>query len=446
MPPQDNNPDELETHVPEEPEEDGGFTRAFGGKADTHNLDEPLAGNDASPQPGSLTQLLGGKSKPSPIPGDSPVPSPAITQNPAAATPAHSFTNAFDGVNAFIRHPAQIGGDRLNTEVVRQPSSDLTPSAAPGSFTRLFGSGEGVLTPTGSEDDKSEPLRRPIAPKPPNVSPSFPQTAAGPSASDPGSFTEAFHAQTRPEPGEPKSRGGSFTEEFESPSSWPQEQTHSPRQPASASTHRDEPHPLSNSPRPASPIGGFTRLIDPLNLDAPFADTTKPSISADRPPQRPLPDINHTVRGPAPAHDATIAFNPSRSEPEFVAPTGKSEYTMVIERSQYRQPSDPYAAGSQALPSAAAPATPPVQVQYPPVPQAPAWPPVAAPAPPTWSPQPLTPPPVPQPPVFGAPGLPQRPPTAGDKLVSFLPLILALTVVNFLGLLAVLIILFATRK
>jgi hypothetical protein len=38
------------------------------------------------------------------------------------------------------------------------------------------------------------------------------------------------------------------------------------------------------------------------------------------------------------------------------------------------------------------------------------------------------------------------PPTLGERLVSFLPFMLALTVINFLGLLAVLIILFATRR
>jgi hypothetical protein len=53
---------------------------------------------------------------------------------------------------------------------------------------------------------------------------------------------------------------------------------------------------------------------------------------------------------------------------------------------------------------------------------------------------------MPQAPALAAPALPVRPPTLGDQLVSFLPFMLALTVINFLGLLAVLIILFATRK
>jgi hypothetical protein len=53
---------------------------------------------------------------------------------------------------------------------------------------------------------------------------------------------------------------------------------------------------------------------------------------------------------------------------------------------------------------------------------------------------------MPQTPALSAPASPVRPPTLGDQLVSFLPFMLALTVLNFLGLLAVLIILFATRK
>jgi len=52
---------------------------------------------------------------------------------------------------------------------------------------------------------------------------------------------------------------------------------------------------------------------------------------------------------------------------------------------------------------------------------------------------------MPHAPTLAAPALPV-PQTLGDKLVSFLPFMLALTVINFLGLLAVLIILFATRK
>ena len=78
----------------------------------------------------------------------------------------------------------------------------------------------------------------------------------------------------------------------------------------------------------------------------------------------------------------------------------------------------------------------------PPVP--PAWPPTPAPAPP-WQPPQVPHPTMPQAPALAPPTL-LVPQTLGDKLVSFLPFMLALTVINFLGLLAVLIILFATRK
>jgi hypothetical protein len=53
---------------------------------------------------------------------------------------------------------------------------------------------------------------------------------------------------------------------------------------------------------------------------------------------------------------------------------------------------------------------------------------------------------MPQSPAAPQFAVPAKLPSAGDRLVQFLPLILTLSVVNTLGLLAVLIILFATRR
>ena len=56
-----------------------------------------------------------------------------------------SFTLAFDGLNAFTRDPADLSKNDFPLE-----ASKINPdvsSGPPGSFTRLFGSGEGVLTP-----------------------------------------------------------------------------------------------------------------------------------------------------------------------------------------------------------------------------------------------------------------------------------------------------------
>ncbi|MGD0508826.1 MAG: hypothetical protein ABSA27_13565 [Terriglobales bacterium] len=165
-----------------------------------------------------------------------------------------------------------------------------------------------------------------------------------------------------------------------------------------------------------------------------------------RPPEHPLPDLNFTPRGPASEGGATVVFNPSsQPEPEVAAPRGKSEYTVVVERSRLRQAAEGPGAGASPY-GAGAPAAPPNPPQYPQFaqPAAPAWQPPPAPAPP-WQPPQMTAPPM-QAPALGAPALPLQPPSLGDKLVSFLPFMLALTVINFLGLLAVLIILFATRK
>jgi len=473
VPPQSDNTNEFgESHAPEEPQEAGEFTRSFGGREDKPSPDPPSSVDSSSSQPGSLTQLLGGKSKPSPSPADEPTQLPSLTPNPADAPTTDSLTSAFEGVNAFTRDLGDLREDPFKTELGKQPRSDL-PRSSPGSFTRLFGSGEGVLTPAGPEDDSGP--RLPIAPKPSH--PGFtsgPQEQSRPPAPEPGSFTEAFRAQEPPHSVEANRKGGSFTDQFGSPSSWPAPEPTLPSAtlpsapsrypPAAADPFRarqDEQVPLGSRQRPATPDGGFTRLVGSYGADdAPLPDATRPSIPAPRVPQRPLPDRNFAPPGSASSPDATIAFNPRRSETEFTSPPGKSEYTMVMERSKLRTPAEvpggggspssgsPYGAGaSAALPGSPqyAPPGPPQYPQFAP-PAAPAWPPTPAiPPAPAWQPPQLTPPAMPQAPTLAAPALPM-PPTLGDKLVPFLPLILTLTVVNFLGLLAVLIILFATRK
>lgn len=427
----------------------GEFTRVFGGKTDpTSKLDPSVEDtqDDLSPAPGSLTQLLAGKSKtPSPPPPDKLNQPPLAVPNPPDSRPASSFTMAFDGVNAFTRNPADLGEYHSPAEAGQETRPDLTPSESAGSFTRLFGSGEGILTPAGEEErPRPSPIRdpRPLAPSRP------PAVASG-------SFTEAFRPQSAPKPHEPSVQPGSFTEEFGPPASWPTPEplppsksapTYPSRPGGAAPGYNSEPLLPSNPQRPSTPAGGFTRLIDPLRPEpAPPPEPTLPSMRSARIPDRPLPDLNYTPSRPASEGSATVVFNPSRQpEPEVTAPQGKSEYTMVVERSKLRPPGpgtggSPYGAGTSA-----APPNPPQYPQFAP-PPAPTWTPPPAPAPP-WQPPQLTPPAMPQAPALAAPALPVRPPTLGDQLVSFLPFMLALTVINFLGLLAVLIILFATRK
>jgi len=416
------------------------------------------------PAPGSLTQLLGGKSKtPSPPPTDRLDPPRTAVPNPPDPRSASSFTSAFDGVNAFTRNPADLGETNFPPAAERQPRPDVTPSASPGSFTRLFGSGEGILTPTGDEQRPRPPMARDPRPAGGGL-PSFPQAESAPDRNapskpaeiEPGSFTQAFHSQSAPEPPESKTQRGSFTEEFGPSPSWPAPETlpHStgplrtypPRPGGTSPTYNTEPSvPLSNPQRPPAPAGGFTRLIDTLRPD-PAPPSDPPSMRSARPPEHPLPDLNFTPRGPASEGGATVVFNPSsQPEPEVAAPRGKSEYTVVVERSRLRQAAEGPGAGASPY-GAGAPAAPPNPPQYPQFaqPAAPAWQPPPAPAPP-WQPPQMTAPPM-QAPALGAPALPLQPPSLGDKLVSFLPFMLALTVINFLGLLAVLIILFATRK
>jgi hypothetical protein len=473
VPPQDHKPDEF-GNLPgrdQSSRETGEFTRAFGGKADQTKHGDPSG--DGGATPGSLTQLLGGKSKkPSPPPTDKLDQPQSEAPNPHEPRPASSFTSAFDGVNAFTRDPADLGEYNFQPEAGKRSRPDLNPSASPASFTRLFGSGEGALTPAGEEGvEEDRPRPRMANDRKPSHGglPGFPQPASVPDRHDlprppevePGSFTEAFRSQSAPELPESKVQRGSFTEEFGSSPSWtgpeplPPSMTERPYPsgPGGLPPPRNvEPVLPSNPHRPPTPAGGFEQLInpsiDPLRPEPALpTNATLPSMRSPRLPDRPLPDPNYSPRGRSSGDGATVIFNPSHQpEPEVVEPRGKSEYTMVVERSKLRPPVEvpggpglPYGAGA-----AAAPPSPPQHPQLaPPLP--PAWAPTPTPAPRWQAPQ-LTPPPMPQAPALAPPALPLTPPTLGDKLVSYLPFMLALTVINFLGMLAVLIILFATRK
>ena len=430
----------------------GEFTRAFRGRTEPakppSTPNDPSVEDSPSPAPGSLTQPLGGKSKqPAPPPPDKPDSPRSAIPHALESRPVDSFTKAFDGVNAFTRNPADLGEFHFSPEAGKQPPSEATPSESPGSFTRLFGSGEGVLTPSGTDERPRSP-----ATQYPKLDPSRPTGV------EPGSFTEAFRAQSAPESPESKAQRGSFTEEFGAPPSWSAseplppstpDRTYPSRPGSGLPTYNPEPVLPSNPQRPPA-VSGFDRLINPLSN--PLSSEPAPASDATRTvrlPEPPLPDTNYAPRASSPAPGATVVFSPSRQpEQEVDAPRGKSEYTMVVERSKLRPPVE--VPGTGGLPSGAgASAAPPNLPQYPPMPQpvAPAWPPMptVAPAPP-WQPPQLTPPAMPQAPSLSAPALPLKPPSLGDQLVSLLPFMLALTVINFLGLLAVLIILFATRK
>src|SRR5208282_1308269 len=147
----------------------------------------------------------------------------------------------------------------------------------PGSFTRLFGSGEGGLTPAGTGERPQPPMSR--DPKQTREqsrggSPSFPPAESAPDRNvpprppeiEPGSFTEAFRSQSASKPPESKIQPGSFTEEFGSSPSWtgpepmPPSTTarpYPPRPGAAMPGYDAEPSvPLSNPQRPSAPAGG----------------------------------------------------------------------------------------------------------------------------------------------------------------------------------------------
>lgn len=428
MPPRNDNLDGREDlNVHAEPDETGKFTPAFG--------EREVSPSNSSSQPGSLTQALGGSSKPSQSEEEKP---PQVARTfPKSSASAESFTSAFKGVNAFTRDLGDPPEDPFKTESGRKPRMNSVSPPSSGTFTRIFGAGEGVLTPAGPGDDSFPKPSLPKAPMVKDTNFSAPNSAT----EQRGSFTEAFHTQPPPDPIGTNRNGGSFTDQFGSPSA-PE-----PPTPRYSPPGRQDDISPPGDPERAIPNGGFTRLVGSYDSDiTPLPDVTRRSTPVAHVSQRPLADPNFGSPATSSLPNATIAFNPRRSETEFTPPQGKSEYTRVVDSSKFRQPRDPYGTAS-APPPAAAPPLPPAVVQYPLAPQTPAWPP--APAVPTpqvsGHPQMAT-PTIPQPPAAPQLGAFPNPPTAGDRLIQFLPLILTLSVVNTLGLLAVLIILFATRK
>jgi hypothetical protein len=345
--------------------------------------------------------MLGGQSNQSlPPPDELDEAQPAV---PSRSSPSDSFTKAFVGVNAFSRDPAGLTSYSLDSEVKQEATADGVPPRSPGSFTRLFGSGEGVLTPSGTDEHSRPPLVRDAE----QSSPPRPETS-------PSSFTEVFEPLSAAIPAGPKKDPRSFTEEFDSPRSWqtPNSSTPSTSPSRFPGTSDKGGQILPATPKPPStPTQAFERLVG-----------------------APRPD-------PTPSTGATIVFDRSGSpESEFTGSQAESEYTMVRKLSDLRSGKEASgAAVSRGSPSGA-PVVPQREQFGPAAP--PAWTPPAS--NPPW--QPPAPPPVPQPPTFSPPAIPQKPLSLGDRLISLLPFMLALTVINFLGLLAVLIILFATRR
>jgi hypothetical protein len=454
MEPLDNNPDESNDVAghDETRQRAGDFTRAFSKKEEQSAKDDFLGEEDLQPAPGSLTQLLGAKSKQtSPLPR---LQTQAAVSNSSETRPADSFTKAFDGVHAFTRNPADLGEFAFPTGPAKVLDSDVGSSESPGSFTRLFGSGEGVLTPSVSDESPNRPINQDRSRDGwPESKPerNYPSTPPG---VEPGSFTQAFDSRSAPEPPASKTGRGTFTDEFEASSSWPVSEslppsrtppTYTPQSGDTVAGYSIEPALPSPSQRPPKPPDQFDRLIDPLRSEStPLSDGTAPSARSARPPERPLPDLNYGSRRPTSGDGATIVFNSGQPEVEIAASPGKSEYTMVVERSRLRPPlesSSPGASPYGAVGSSGSPSPAQFPQAAPPAPLT--WQP--APAPP-WQPPQLTPPSMQQASAVAPPASPLRSPTLGDKLVSFLPFILSLTVLNFLGLLAILIIIFATRK
>ena len=408
-----------------------------------------------------------------------PIPEDAVPKSVGPSNISGAFTRMF-GADSVSAPPDASHGEM--TRVFEAPSTPPTPSGrieprAPGGFTDAFGSAPAMPTYAASDPDRT-PSREFFKMDPPPD----PRTASrelsldSPEAKSPG-FTELFSAQSpvssAPPPAAPSTQPGEFTRMMSGapPASKPPDPSRasstdifslgptSPEKPDSVSgkpggftdVFGTQPAAPLHAPAAARPQGQFTRM---LSADDPVLRQPGPRDSS-------IPTGN---ANPA----ATRLFTPTDAV-SAPLPTGRSEYTIVVNGSQMR---DLQAAGmnggpnlSAAAPSPAAPAGSPMppNAAWPNMgmPSAPGMPPIAG-APPQATPQQVAPPmpqwqmpQAPQPPQIAwqppvaAPPMPipkEAPPLPKNesKVMKYLPLIIGLNALFLIALL--LIVIFALKK
>jgi hypothetical protein len=462
----------LDTPAPAAAQSAGEFTRLFR----EANTFEPVQSSRAPapppvPKPSDATdaifgELLGG----SPLGGHkaaAPIP-PKAPPTPAESSPG-SFTREFMGLSGEKPAPAA------------EPWTPAPPQKEPGAFTREF------MAVSQQDFQNSEPPSRPVPPPQKPVSSPPPATSFesifGPSA--PAATTSGGQAENQ------KSGAGEFTsffrDPFESPGApvkpivVPDVASSTPTKPPvgdftrmfgrdDISGTQPAPPPLQEPEPPQASPGSFTQMFGqptagkktqgsqlgqstlgtnpnvrpsflepsgvPAPPEAPRRATPVPAPPADsifsRTPPSVAPPVNQPFMSRPGSNEATDVFRiPGGDAPPVEpAPSGPSEFTVFLSRSQVNAAMAPPPAGpsvpAQTFAPPSAPQPPPFQFTPPPPPPPPAPPAMRLPTAPA---------------VPAAPAAPAS--AAPPKTAGFWPLIVGLTVLFAIG--AMLVMYFALK-
>lgn len=442
----------LDTAAPAAPQSAGEFTRLFR----EANTFEPVQSNRAPAvlpvsKPSDATdaifgELLGG----SPLGGHkaaAPVP-PKATPTPAEPSPG-SFTREFMGLSS--EKPAPAGEPRTPAPPQKEPGAftrefmavsqqDFQKSEPPSrrepppqrpvsspaqatSFESIFGASTPAESGGGQADNQKsgageftsffrDPFESPGAPEKPIVVPDVASSA--PAKPPVGDFTRMFGRdeinamQAAPppsqEPEPPPASPGSFTQMFGQPPAGKKTQGSQLGQSTLGTSPNVRPSFLEPSGVPPAPA-------DPPRRATPIPAAPSDSIFSRTPTP---PPVNQPFMSRPGSNEATDVFRMPGGDapPVEPAPSGPSEFTVFLSRSQVNAAMAPPPPG----PSVPAPTSPP-----PPAPQPPPFQ--------------FTPPPPPPPPAMKMPVAPAPPavpavpaPAAPPKAAGFWPLIVVLTV------------------
>jgi len=453
----------LSGPTPAAPHPGGEFTRLFR----EVNAFQPAqsAQVPAPPKPSNATDAMFGE----PL-GGSPLgrekAAQSATPTPVEASPG-SFTREFLGISSEKAEPVQRRGpvpptpqkepgaftrefmavSQESLKTTDQPSGPVSPaqnSPSPAtSFESIFGpaSSQPASSVGGAggqaEDQKGgageftsffrDPFEHPGAPEKSRELPDVGSSA--PPKKQMGDFTRVFGKgdleQGAPDPLPPQEEQpapGSFTQIFREISSDPGKGSQ-----LGASTLGTDPNirpsffdPAPVTPAPPEPLrGGMSSTPVPPPLD-PFFPRTPPAVP---------PASNQNFMNRAGSSEATDVFRIPGAEapPIEVGPSGPSEFTVFLSRSQINAslPPEPAVSGG---PGGGAP---PPAFAAPPVPPPPPF--QFAPPPPLPAPPAMKFPPAPAPPAVPRPAIPAMPP----KSASIWPLITVLTVLLAIGVLLV---------
>ncbi len=380
----------------------------------------------AEPLPGSFTREFMGLSSEKPTPAAEPWAPAPVQKEPGA------FTREFLAVSQ-----QDFQKSESPARPTPPPTRPVSPSPQATSFESIFGAsapaaGSGGGQPENQKSGAGEftsffrdPFETPGAPEKPIVVPDV--ASSTPTKPPVGDFTRMFGRDdisgTQPAPPPlqeqepPPASPGSFTQMFGQPPTAKRTQGSQLGQSTLGTNPNVRPSFLEPSGVPAPP-------------EAPHRATPVPSAPADSIFSRtpPAPPVNQPFMGRPGSNEATDVFRIPGGDAPPVEPTpsGPSEFTVFLSRSQVNAAMAPPPGPSVLAPTLAPP---------------------PAPQPPPFQFTPPPPPPPPAPPAMRLPTVPAAPPApspaAAPKAAGFWPLIVGLTILFAIG--AMLVMYFALK-